>query len=138
MNPLYSLHLRRKLPPRPTFVDEVVPVTYTEELPVLVEEVLPEIVNIVAPIDLVEDLHPEDAPVEDPGFEPEPVPEEDLVQDVVIHTPDDNDEIPVIKKKLWNPSQRKAELLHIAQEIGLEVTEENTKDEILEALRSLD
>ena len=129
MNPLYSLHLRRKLPPRPTFVDEVTPTT---DEPVSLADVIPEIVDTTPPVDLIQDVDP----VEDSGFEP--LPEEEIAP-VVVSTPiDDNDELPVIKKKLWNSSQRKAELLHLAQEIGLEVTEENTKDEIIEALRSLD
>lgn len=142
MNPLYSLHMRRKLPPRPTFVPEPVPEVVDE--PTITADVEEVVVNLVPPVQLVEDLHPEDQVVEDLEFQPDPVPEEDVTQEVVvvaespIEPTNDNDELPVVKKKLWQPSQRKAELLHIAQEIGLTVTEENTKDEIIEALRTLD
>ncbi len=42
------------------------------------------------------------------------------------------------KAPLWKPSMNKSELLTIAASLGLTLTEENTKAQIVEALKNLD
>jgi hypothetical protein len=81
-----------------------------------------------------------EAPVAAPPKSAPPPPEvveveEEAVEETVEETVEEEaveDELPE-----WNPKMLKAELLEIAQEAGLDVTEKNTKVQIVEALRGL-
>ena len=68
---------------------------------------------------------------------PTPEPVEEPKAEEVSEDPEPVEEIepdPAVEKPTWSPTMRKAELLAIALTLGLEVTEEMTKAQILSAL----
>lgn len=125
---------------RPAPVQEVVPEPVSH--PENVEEALALLNPPALPEpEVVEDPKvDQDPPVEEEPLEP-PVEEEPLepladtgeLEPVNEEVPEEDEDEPRWKS-YWN----KAELLVVAQEEGLEVTEENTKKEIIEALETLE
>lgn len=114
MNILFSLSKRLQLPPRIDFLNQ------TPHDPGLAETVVePDVVVDETPIS-----------IEEPAVVPEPVVEENVVEDVPV----DPVVEPAVEEPAWKPAWRKADLLTFAMEHGLDVTEENTKAEIVEAL----
>lgn len=104
------------------------PVEEVVETPV--EEVVVEEVPVIETPE--EEVVVEEAPVIEPPVE---VAEEEVVEPTV-------EEVAVVEppkapKPVWNATMKKAELLLIAQELGFAVLETDTKNDIIEALRSV-
>lgn len=83
---------------------------------------------------------PMEAPVVEKPKATAPAPEvEEAAPEVEEAAPEVEEEVEEETPELpdWNPKMLKAELLEIAQEAGLDVTEKNTKAQIVSALREL-
>lgn len=119
MNILFSLSKRLQLPPRIDFLNQIPhdPGLIIVEEPVVTETIEEPAILPVEPAVEVAEIVTETPVVEEP------------VAEVIVSTPEPADEEPA-----WKPAWRKADLLALAIEHGLDVTEENTKAEIVEAL----
>jgi hypothetical protein len=119
-NIMQSLYRRLKLPPRPTFQPEPTPAPVVEAEPVLEVEPVS-----TAPIrELIKSVGTDEVVVETfKSAEPVATVEEDEKTDPSL----DLD---------WHAGQKKAELLAVAQAKGLAVTDDNTKAEIVSALKA--
>lgn len=122
---------RRRLPPPaqrgvgPAVVAEEVVVE--PEVVVEVTDAAPAVVDSVVVVEpeVVAVVEPEVAPVVEAVVQPEP-------EDVVVEPAPAP--APTVA---WNPTMKKADLVAIATAHGLAVTVENTKAEIIDALRTL-
>lgn len=111
----------------PEVLPEVEVVVETVEA--VAEVVEPEVVRAVHTVELAVEPVVVEAPV---AVETPPVAEPEVV---VSSEPEVVEEH---KAPLWKPSMNKAELLAIAASLGLTLTEENTKAQIVDALKNLD
>lgn len=117
-NIMQSLYRRLQLPPRPTFQPEPIPAPVVEAPPVVVSEPVS-----TAPIrELVKSVGRDEV----------------VVETFKATEPDASDEKtdPGLPDLDWHAGQKKAELLAVAVAKGLAVTDDNTKAEIVSALKA--